>query len=49
MGQESYGTAMHSAEDLTNGGFLTEAVTKYVEREAQAEEQMSQMEAKFEE
>ena len=49
MGQEGYGTAMHAAEDLTNGDLLTEAVTKYAERETQADECMAYMEAKFKE
>ena len=49
MGQEGYGTAIHAAEDLTDGDSLTESVTKYVERATQAEECMAQMEAKFEE
>ena len=48
MGQEGYGTAMHNAEELTNGNSLTEAVTKYAEREIQEEERMAQMEEKFE-
>ena len=48
MGQEGYGATMNAAKDLTNGYSMTEAVTKYVERETQAEERMSQMEAKSE-
>ena len=48
MGQEGYGTAMHNAEELTNGNSLTEAVTKYAQREIQEEERMAQMEEKFE-
>ena len=27
MGNEGYGTSMHATEDLTDGGFMTEAVT----------------------
>ena len=46
MGQEQYITSLHAAEDLTDGYFLTEAVTKYAERETQAEERMAQMETK---
>ena len=49
MGQEGYGTAMNAAEDLTNGYLTTEEETKYAERATKAEEQMAQMEAKFEE
>ena len=48
MVQDGYGTAMHAAEDLTDGGSLTEAVTKYAERATQSEEQMAQIKAKFE-
>ena len=44
MGNEGYGTSMHATEDLTDGGFMTEAVTKYVERSIQVEEQMLQIE-----
>ena len=47
MGQEGYGTAMHATEDLSDGELMTEAVTKYAERDTQAEERMAQMEAKF--
>ena len=47
MGQEAFGTAMHVAEDLTDGYFLTEAVTKYADRETQVEERMAKMEEKF--
>ena len=39
---------MHAAEDLTDGDYLTEAVTKHAEIPTQAEERMAQMEAKFE-
>ena len=49
MRQEGCDTAMHTTEDLTDGYFLTGAVTKYIEREMQAEERMAQMEAKIEE
>ena len=49
MIQEGYVTALHAAEDLTDGDSLTEAVKKYVERATQSEERMAQMEAKFEE
>ena len=49
MGQDGYGTVMHAAEDLTDGDSLTEAVTKYEDRETQAEARMVQMEAKSEE
>ena len=40
---------MNATEYLTDGDFLTEAITNYAERATQAEERMSQMEAKFEE
>ena len=46
-GKEGYGTYMHAVEYLTDGDFLTEAVTKYAERATQAEERMAQMEVKF--
>ena len=49
MGQEGYGTAMHAVEKLTDGDFLTEAVTKYAERATQTEARMAQMEVKFKE
>ena len=49
VGKEGYGTAMHAAEELTNGDSLTGAVTKYVKRATQTEERMAQMEVKFEE
>ena len=41
MGKEGCGTAMHTAEDLTYGDFLTEAVIKYAERATQDEERMA--------
>ena len=44
MGQEGYGTSMHTTEELTNRDLLMEAVTKYAEREKQGEERMAQME-----
>ena len=44
MGQEGYGTAIHNTEELTDGNSLTEAFTKYAEREIQEEERMAQME-----
>ena len=49
MGQEGYGIALHSREDLTDGYSLTEAVTKCAERTTQAEECMAQMEDNFKE
>ena len=49
MVQEGYSIDMHSAEDLTDGDSMTEAVKKYAEGATQAEERMVQMEAKFEE
>ena len=49
MGKEEYGTAMHAAEDLTDGDSLTRSVTKYAERATLAEEHIAQMEAKLEE
>ena len=49
MVQEGYITSLQATEDLTGGDLLTEVVTKYVERAAQTEERMAQMEAKFEE
>ena len=48
MVQEGYITSLQATEDLTGGDLLTEVVTKYVERAAQTEERMAQMEAKFE-
>ena len=44
MGQEEYGTSIHTMEELTDRDLLMEAVTKYVEREKQVEERMAQME-----
>ena len=38
MGQEGYGTSMHSAEGLTNEDSLTEVIKKYAERATQVEE-----------
>ena len=32
MGQEQYITSLQAVEDLTDGYFLTGAVTKYIER-----------------
>ena len=49
MGQEGYGTAMHAAEDLTDGDLLMEPVKKYAERATQVEEHMAQMEENSEE
>ena len=48
-GKEGYGTYMHAVEYLTDGDFLTEAVTKYAERATQVGERMVHMEANYEE
>ena len=47
MWQEDYGTAMHAAEELTDGDQPTKEVTEYAERAIQAEERMAQMEEKL--
>ena len=49
MVKDGCGTTVHTAEDLTDGDFLTEAVIKYAERATQDEELMAQMEEKFRE
>ena len=48
MGQE-LGVAMHTTDTNTEENSLTEAVTKYAERATRAEDNMAEMEAKFEE
>ena len=44
MGQE-FGVVMHATDTNTKEDSLTEAVTKYTERAAQAEDIMAEMEA----
>ena len=41
MVKDGCGTTVHTAEDLTDGDFLTEAVIKYAERATQDEERMA--------
>ena len=46
---QEFGIAMHATYTNTEEDSLTEAVTKYAERTTRAEENMAEMEAKFEE
>ena len=48
MGQE-FGVAMHATDTHSEEDSLSEAVTKYAECATQAEANMAEMEAKFEE
>ena len=46
---QEFGVAMHTTDTDTEDYSLTEAVTNYAERATQAEANMAEMEAKFEE